>query len=54
MPTFFFLFLKEPHSLAQHQFFWNIGHSIVEAPFRTTYCKLETDVLTFSIYIHEG
>ncbi len=40
--------------MAQHQFFWNIGHSTIEATFWTTYCKLETNVLTFSVYIHEG
>jgi hypothetical protein len=50
---FFFFFFKEPHSLAQHKFFWNIGHSTIEATFWTTYCKLEINVLTF-FYIREG
>jgi hypothetical protein len=29
--TLSFCFLKGPYSLAHHQFFWNIGHSPIEA-----------------------
>ncbi len=34
--TLSFLFLKGPYSLAHHQFFWNVGHSPIEAPLWTT------------------
>ncbi len=36
LTLFFFFFLKGRYWLAYHQFFWNIGHSPIEAPLWTT------------------
>ncbi len=53
----FFIFWKGPYWLAHYQFFGDIGHSPIEAPFWTASCKIETNVLPvdylFTLYTRE-
>jgi hypothetical protein len=53
----FFMFWKGPYWLAHYQFFWDIGHSPIEAPVWTASCKIETNVLPmghlFTLYTRE-